>query len=93
MADDKKVVEVESVSDTDVVSPKKAGALSPEDKAALDMAKLNRKLAVANAEKALAENQVAELTFKNLVLQLYMKYGLSEVDGIDEQGNLLRSKE
>lgn len=91
MADDKKVVE--SVSDTDVVSPKKAGALSPEDKATLEMAKLNRKLAVANAEKALAENQVAELTFKNLVLQLYMKYGLTEADGIDEQGALIRSKE
>lgn len=93
MADDKKVSVVDAEVKTDEVSPKKASTLSPEDKATLELAKTNRKLAVAVAEKALAENQVAELSFKNLILQLYMKYGLTEQDGIDEQGNLLRSKE
>jgi hypothetical protein len=60
--------------------------LSQEDRHTLDIAKMNRKLALAAAEKALAENNSAELSYKYVVLQLYMKYGLTEVDAIDEQG-------
>jgi len=64
--------------------------LAQEDKHALEMAKMNRKLALSAAEKALAENNAAEISYKYVVLQIYMKYGLTESDAIDEQGFVLR---
>lgn len=64
--------------------------LVPEDRHALEIAKMNRKLALSAAEKALAENNAAEISYKYVVLQLYMKYGLTEADAIDEQGFVLR---
>lgn len=60
--------------------------LDAQDRHTLEMAKMNRKLALAAAEKALAENNSAEISYKYVVLQLYMKYGLTEADAIDEQG-------
>lgn len=76
--------------DLSVAQSVQSEVLSSEDKHVLEMAKMNRKLALASAEKALAENNSAELSYKYVVLQLYMKYGLSEADAIDEQGNILR---
>lgn len=71
--------------------PTPSEALSDNDKAVLEVAKLNRKLAIANAEAALAKNEASDLSFKNTVLQLYLKYGLDPaLDGIDEQGNIQR---
>jgi hypothetical protein len=64
--------------------------LSNDDRHVLEMAKMNRKLALAAAEKALAENNSAELSYKYVVLQLYMKYGLTEADAIDENGGIHR---
>lgn len=72
-------------------NPKEATKLSDQDKMTLELAKVNRKLALAQAEKALAENNASEMSYKYLVLQLYMKYGLTESDGIDEQGNFIRN--
>ena len=77
------------VNETVPVQPE---GLSVEDKHALELAKMNRKLALAQAEKALAENNGAENAFKYLVLQLYMKYGLNEADAIDENGVFHRNK-
>lgn len=65
--------------------------LSDLDKLQLDLAKSNRKTALANAQKALAENEVAELNFKYLVLQLYMKYGLTDADAIGEDGSIVKN--
>ena len=57
---------------------------------ALELAKANRKVALAQAEKALAQNETSELAYKYVVLQLYMKYGLTESDAISETGEVLR---
>ena len=51
-----------------------------------------RQLLLAQAESALAKNQLAELEHKNLILQLFLKYGLNpSVDMIDENGNIVRN--
>jgi hypothetical protein len=68
------------------VTPK----LQEIDRMALELAKANRKVTLANAEKALAQNETSELAYKYVVLQLYMKYGLTEVDAISEAGEILR---
>lgn len=65
--------------------------LQDSDKMALEMAKMNKKLAISNAEKALAQNEVADLHYKYVVLQIYMKYGLNQNDSIDENGNIVRN--
>lgn len=64
--------------------------LEETDRMALELSKMNRRLAQAGAEKALAQNETAELHYKYTVLQVYMKYGLSSTDSIDENGNILR---
>ena len=64
--------------------------LSDLDKMTLELAKSNKRTALANAEKAIAQNENAELAYKYIVLQLYMKYGLTEADAINEQGEILR---
>ena len=64
--------------------------LSDLDKMTLELAKSNKRTALANAEKAIAKNENAELAYKYIVLQLYMKYGLTEADAINEQGEILR---
>lgn len=66
-----------------------ATKLSPDDKVALDLAKAKRDLAVAQAEKMVAQSETADVSFKYLVLQIYMKYKLTEKDGIDEAGNII----
>lgn len=64
--------------------------LSEQDKHALDLVKMKKALALANAEKALAQNEAAELQYNNLVLQLTFKYSLKEKDVITEQGEIKR---
>ncbi len=65
--------------------------LSNEDKHHLDMARLRRQLVLSQAEKALAQNEAAEASFKYLVLQLYVKYGLTDTDALDDNGNIFRN--
>lgn len=74
----------------ETVVPPVQEKLSEKDVSDLDMAKMHKKLALANAEKALAENNNAELAYKYIVLSLYMKYGLTAADALDEQGNIHR---
>jgi len=64
--------------------------LQDVDRMALELAKSKRMVALAQAEKALAQNETADVSYKYVVLQLYMKYGLTEVDAIDESGKILR---
>lgn len=64
--------------------------LTEVDKMTLELAKLKRHLALAQAEKALAQNDTADVSYKYIVLQLYMKYGLTEADAIDESGKILK---
>jgi hypothetical protein len=60
------------------------------DKAALDLARERRKTALAEAKTALAQNDNAELAYKYVVLQLYMKYGLTDADAISEAGDIIK---
>jgi len=64
--------------------------LDEVDRMALEVAKANKKTALANAEKALAQNETSELAYKYIVLQIYMKYGLNEKDAISESGDILK---
>lgn len=63
--------------DNVVVEKKEAKFISPEDLTNYKMAKL------AATQKVL-EGQNAELQFKNLVLNMFMKYGLKLEDSFDE---------
>lgn len=64
--------------------------ISEVDRMALELSKSNKKVALAQAEKAVAQNETAELAYKYIVLQLYMKYKLTEQDAINENGDILR---
>jgi hypothetical protein len=60
------------------------------DRMQLELAKSKRQTALAQAEKALAQNETAELNYKYVILQLYMKYGLNQNDAISENGDIVR---
>ena len=60
------------------------------DKAALDLARERRKTALAEAKTALAQNDNAELSYKYVILQIYMKYGLTDADAISEAGDIIK---
>lgn len=64
--------------------------LSEVDKLNLDLARTKRATALAEAKTALANNENAELNYKYLVLQLYMKYGLTADDALSEAGDIVR---
>lgn len=61
------------------------------DRLALELAKQRRQTALAEAKTALAQNENAELAYKYVVLQLYMKYGLSDADAISESGEIIKN--
>lgn len=64
-------------------------SLSDNDKNKLSLSIMNRKLALANAQKVLAEQENAELAYKYFVIQLYMKYGLTQNHVITENGEIV----
>lgn len=74
----------ESVADDDVKQ------LSTEDKHALTVMLMNRKIALLTAEKTLAQHELSEMTYKYNILQLYMKYGLNAKDVVTEAGDIIR---
>ena len=85
---------------TEVVEVSDAGAsnaappvprLMDVDRMALELAKQRRQTALAEAKTALAQNENAELSNKYVVLQLYMKYGLSDADAISEGGEIIKN--
>lgn len=65
--------------------------LSEQDLTTLELAKSKKELALANAKAALAQNDAAELQYKYIILQLYMKYKLTENDSIKESGEIVRA--
>lgn len=75
------------VTDTAPKAPNEK--LQEVDKMALELAKQRRQTALAEAKTALAQNENAELAYKYVVLQLYMKYGLTEADAISENGEII----
>lgn len=64
--------------------------LDEVDRLALELAKQKRLLALSQAEKALVINEKAELEYKYVVLQLYLKYKLDSSDAISESGEILK---
>lgn len=90
----KNPVESQAVETQPVVAsvspPQAIEKLSDVDKLNLDLAKTKRQTALAEAKTALANNENAELQFKYLVLQLYMKYGLNQNDALSENGDIVR---
>lgn len=64
--------------------------LTSEDKNVFDTVKNKLMFAKLTAEKVLAENQAAELSYQNVLLRLAMKYNLKDGDNINEDGELVR---
>lgn len=73
-----------------VPMPVQAPRLSDVDRMALELARQRRQTALAEAKTALAQNENAELAYKYVVLQLYMKYGLTDADAISETGEIVK---
>ena len=65
--------------------------ISDNDRFAMELLKLNRKVSVLEAEKAILSSQNADANYKYAVLQLYMRYGLSQDDTIDDSGKIIRA--
>ncbi len=64
--------------------------ISELDQMNLTLAKMRHQVANSEAKAAIAINEQADLAYKYIVLQLYMRYGLSEADAIDASGNIVR---
>ena len=97
MSKEKKVVpsSVESVLEAAAEAPTPVVAVPQErmqdvDRLALELAKAKREVALAEAKTAIANNEKADLAYRYVVLQLYMKYGLTEADAITEGGDVVR---
>lgn len=77
----------ETVVSAPVVAPNKR--MDEVDRMALELAKANRRVALAEAQTSIAKNENAELQYKYIVLQIYMKYGLTAADSITEAGEII----
>jgi len=64
--------------------------ISDLDRAVLEISKKDVLLAVANAKTALAEQEKAEVARKLVVTQIFMKYGLTQNDQLNEDGTIIR---
>lgn len=60
------------------------------DRMALELAKSKREVALAEAKTALANNEKADLAYRYVVLQIYLKYGMNERDALSENGEIMR---
>ena len=79
------------MSDQEQALPQPTEKISEEDRLTLELAKSNRKVALANAEKALAQNESSELNYRYVVLQIFMKYGMNpNADLLKEDGAVMR---
>ena len=71
-------------------APAPLAKLAEVDKMALELAKERRKTALAEAKNAMSQSELAELSYKYVVMQIYLKYGLTEADALNENGDILR---
>ena len=91
MKDKDQLMTEEKQKTTEITAPAPIEMLLAADISALEIAKLNRKIVLVQAEKALAQNEAAELSFRYVALQIFMKYGLNPgTDTINENGQILR---
>lgn len=70
--------------------PTPSEKISEVDRMALELSKSQRAVALAEAKTALANNEKAELAYKYVVLQIYMKYGMTAQDALSEAGEIVR---
>lgn len=66
--------------------------ISKEDHQRILNAQANANIAKLTAEKAHVEMQAAELAAKNVILNVYVKYGLSISDQITPEGTILKQQ-
>jgi hypothetical protein len=64
--------------------------MQDSDRMALELAKSRRETVLAQSKEALAKSETAELTYKYVILQIYLKYHLSTTDAISENGDIIR---
>lgn len=77
------------IGNQDIV--KTAECITEGDKAALDVARMKQEVALANAKAALAQSEVAKVSYDNIILQLAVKYKMSHGDKIEENGQITRT--
>jgi len=70
--------------------PAPSERISEVDRMALELAKSKREVALAEAKTALANNEKADLAYRYVVLQIYLKYGMNERDALSEAGEIVR---
>jgi hypothetical protein len=80
----------ENKEKVEVVTPELPNKLTEEDRFALEAVKHRKALALKEAEKAIAQNEAAEATYKVVVLQIAMKYNLKDADVINDDGSIVR---
>ena len=64
--------------------------LTSDDQAALDAAKAKKESALTAAKLAVSEGENAELRYNNLVLNIALKYRLSDGDSFSPDGLITR---
>lgn len=64
--------------------------ISDVDRMTLELAKAKKETALAEAKTALANNEKADLSYRYVVLQIYMKYGMTDKDALSEAGEIVR---
>lgn len=67
--------------------------LMDADKSVLDLAKARRETALEKAKTALAQSEVSELAYNNVILQLAIRYHLVDGDIINDDGTIKRKSE
>lgn len=87
---DKNKTKPETVPAPLQAAPVPVPVIEEADKAILSQASLNRRIALLQAEKILAQHELAEMTFKYIKVQLFMKYGLTANDQISETGEVIK---
>jgi hypothetical protein len=70
--------------------PQVPDVLVPEDLRVFEISLSNNKLARLTAEKAIAEANSADANHRYIMLQIFVKYGLTAQDAISEQGAIVR---
>ena len=72
---------------------KDVASIEENDLQVITTAKQRAISAAQQAEKVVAEAKVAELEYRNVVQQVFLKYGLSLQDRIDETTGLITRQE
>lgn len=82
----------ELVKEPVVAAPVVVESVSVEDFSIIKDLRTKNAFVAARAEKAILESRLSEAEYKNGVLNIYVKYGLTMRDSIDEAtGKILRN--